>query len=501
MSSSDSSQVPRHLLDILHGRYEFLSLLGRGGSGTVYEVRNIQLDRVEALKVLINTMSEETTMRFAQEARVSASLDHPGVVRVYDFGHTEDINWYSMQLIEGPSLSTMIDSGVRLNSSGFSRLTIPLLDALAYSHNKGVIHRDIKPANIMLHKNGYPCITDFGIAKSPDTADLTQTGNMMGTPAYMAPEQAEGKKVDGRSDQYSMAITLYRAVSGRLPFSSTGPVETLIQRLKEDPEPLDWHCPDFPAPLKNVLMKALSRNRDDRFADIEQMLAAMKAACETCNIQWNKPLEGFEHLSVSAKTPIDTHGYSYSEGAEMTAASRTSRRSQKKPQSLILVFGSLVVAAILFGVWHLSKPMADQLGLPSGQSQQDEWKDSTETTPTPNSGNSEAAKPASSAKPAAAPAKEPPPPAFRKAITHPLLKDENRSGSISIPPESAGKDVAVRVKVGEDGRVTECIILTANLSDEEKRIVKAIALNMIFLPAKAEDGSPVASDAIAGITL
>jgi serine/threonine-protein kinase len=293
-----------------------------------------------------------------------------------------------------------------------------------------------------------------------------------------------------------MAITLYRAVSGRLPFSSTGPVETLIQRLKEDPEPLDWHCPDFPAPLKQVLMKALSRHMNDRFASTEQMLDAMKAACESCSIQWGKPLEGFEHLSVIARTPIEKSDYGFFDGTELTAASRVKRSPRGKPSIIFAVFAPMAAIAAFIALWLIFKtpPPRDHgqdLGAQPAAAAETQLYDDM---PHP--------KPPSSAKPAGAPTKGQPPPAAKRTVAaHAVLKDENRPKSISVPPESEGKDIAVKVKVGEDGRVTECTILTPNLSDEEKRIVRAIALNMVFLPAKAEDGEPVVSEVIAGITL
>jgi predicted Ser/Thr protein kinase len=308
MARPETSTVPRRLIDLLSGRYVFVSVLGKGGAGIVYEVQNVRLGRLEALKVLTNSLSEDTTRRFIQEARVCASLDHPGIVRVYDFGHLDGLHWYSMQLINGPSLSTIIDSGVRLDINGFAKLCIPLMDALAYSHRNGVVHRDIKPANIMLLNNGSPCLTDFGIAKSADSLDFTQTSNVLGTPAYMSPEQADGTQVDGRTDQYSLAITFYRAMTGRLPFSSVGPVETLVQRLKEDPEPIDWHCPDFPVPLKHVLMKALAKDREDRYPTIESMKKSMLTACEACRIEWQEPfsLKGMEHLTAANRRPLES---------------------------------------------------------------------------------------------------------------------------------------------------------------------------------------------------
>jgi len=468
----------------------------------VYEVRNLQIGRTEALKVLTNTLSAETARRFTQEARISASLDHPGIVKVYDFGQLEGVNWYSMEFIEGPSLSAIIDEGIRLDAADMSRLGIPLLNALAYSHSHGVIHRDIKPANIMLHMSGNPCLTDFGIAKSKDSVDSTQTGNMMGTPAYMSPEQAESKRVDGRADQYSLALTLYRAVTGRLPFSSVGPVETLVQRLKEDPEPIDWHCPDFPVPLRDVLMKSLSRNRDARFMNIESMRNAMQSACEECQIQWNKPFEGFEHLSIARKpiniNNIDDTDSFYETG--MTATTRKNARLRKKSNNSYAIIGPIAFAAIA-GFLYFRKPAVENRPQTTDETPLNQVPN-TEDTPSgispdieePTAPDKISDTRAVEVSPSTASSAPPTPPVVRRSVSPPLLLDSNTPGSIVIPPELAGKQVRAIVKVGEDGKVVEFRSLDRNLTPVEIRIATAIAMNMVFSPALAEDGKPVASE-------
>jgi len=501
MDYHDTLQAPRRLIGILRDRYAFLSILGRGGSGTVYEVKNLRLGRVEALKALTNSLSLETTQRFTHEAKVSALLDHPGIVKVYDFGQTDDINWYSMQLIEGPSLSTLIEEGIRLDPVGFSRLAIPLLDALAFSHAQGIIHRDIKPGNIMLHKSGRPCLTDFGIAKSPEIGDFTQTGNMVGTPAYMSPEQAEGKRVDGRTDQYSLAITLYRAVSGRLPFSSMGTLETLVQRLKEDPDPLEWYCPDFPAPLRHILMKALSRNREDRYNAVADMQNALQHACEAARIQWGGPLSGFEHLSDITRRPIETTGTEDYDDAGATAVVRSSQKTgqgaQKKSYALIFI-GFLAFLSVIIALFFLRENKTGQsTHIPPDNETDTDTSDPPEIEYSFTPGGEVAPKSqVSPEKPQSAPTA----PVARNPVSPPRLLEDKVPDNVTIPPGLAGRLVRVRLAVGEDGRVSDCVILDTNMSNDEKSLARIVAMNMIFSPALADDGKPTASDIVVVIT-
>jgi serine/threonine protein kinase len=192
----------------LAGRYELVELLGRGGFAEVYRVVNVRLHRTEALKILSEKLTDEQDFarRFEQEARVAASLDHPNIVKIYDFGGLDGLFWFSMQLVDGPSLGRRMKSGSRVEPFTAARIGIRVLDALRYSHERGVIHRDIKPDNILIDREGRPYITDFGVAKSQLALVKTQAGMLLGSPAYMSPEQLQGKTLDGRSDLYSSGL-------------------------------------------------------------------------------------------------------------------------------------------------------------------------------------------------------------------------------------------------------------------------------------------------------
>ena len=477
-------------MEMLRDKYAFVSILGHGGSGTVYEVRSVQLGRLEALKVLNNSLSPEIADRFEKEARFSASLDHPGIVKVFDSGQSDGINWYSMQLIEGPSLSKIIDANIRLDATSTARLAIPLLEALAYSHRHGIIHRDIKPANILLNADGRPCLADFGIAKAIDALDTTQTGSMLGTPAYMAPEQAMCERVDGRADQYSFAITLYKAITGRLPFSSDEPMATLVQRIKEDPEPMDHHVPDFPAPLRAVLMKALSRDKEARYMTIDEMQRDMLSACERCRIQWNLRLDNFEGMSIQ-RVPIKDADLINSASTMMvgpTVAKRggaAKRKSGRRHWAAVPIV--LAAAAIAYFFWNGKK------GSPSPQPEQAVVAVAPKAEPPVSAGQPEAPKPKDPGK------RTEPPPAnaneqvYEKPARPPMLLDHELPAE--YPTELAGRGISITTTVGEDGKAKKCRVRSPGLSPEAVEFIKNFVLKELrWEPALSEDGNPMESE-------
>jgi TonB family protein len=268
----------KRFASLLFARYEFVGLLGKGGFASVYKVRSAALGRFEALKVLNEARTSESDFaeRFRHEARIAASLEHPSIVKVFEFGEVGGYFWYSMQLVEGPTVARELQIRGRLDAEKALRIAIPILDALDYAHVRGVVHRDVKPDNIILDEWDRAYLMDFGIAKLDDDVVKTAAGQTFGSPAYLSPEQARGLPLDGRSDVYSLGITLYQMLAGVIPFTSTDRAATVTRRLTEDPEPLSAKVPGIPPALEASVARALARDRDARYASARDMKASLE---------------------------------------------------------------------------------------------------------------------------------------------------------------------------------------------------------------------------------
>ncbi len=270
-------------MDDLRGRtvshYQIVEELGRGGMAVVYKARQPSLDRFVALKVLPAYFQHEPEFlaRFHREAKSAARLNHPNIITVYDTGEADGIHFIAMEYVAGGSLRDRLAAGpigVRQAQDILSQVA----SALDYAHAHGLIHRDIKPANILFTADGRPKLTDFGIAQASDGTHLTRTGVLMGTPEYMAPEQAEGRPVDQRTDLYALGVVLYQMLTGRAPFQGTTPHATLHAVIYEPPPPPRQVAPGLPAAVEAVVLKAIAKEPDRRFQRGADMAAALRAA-------------------------------------------------------------------------------------------------------------------------------------------------------------------------------------------------------------------------------
>ncbi len=259
--------------------YQIGRELGRGGMGIVYLARELQLDRPVALKVLPPHLASNPTIRerFLREARTAAQLSHPNIVPIYRAEEVDGFAYFAMAYIEGENLAERVRDRGPLPAAEVVRIMRESAWALAYAHARGVIHRDIKAANIMIERaSGRAIVTDFGIARDSRAAALTADGEVLGTVHYMAPEQANGEPVDGRSDLYSLGIAGYHALSGRLPFEGDNPAAVLVAVASRPAPSLALVAPAVPERLVAVVDRCLRRDPADRFATGEQLAEALE---------------------------------------------------------------------------------------------------------------------------------------------------------------------------------------------------------------------------------
>ena len=260
------------------GDYEILGMLGAGGMGQVYRVRNTLSDRIEAMKVLLPglTAEPETAARFMAEIRILAHFNHPNIAQLHSAFHLENQLVMMMELVEGQTVEYKAKRG-RIPQEEVLGYILQLLSALSYAHLRGVVHRDIKPANLMVTPRGVVKLMDFGIAKSEVQAQLTRPGTTMGSLHYMSPEQMRGAAVDTRSDLYSVGIMLYELLAGRRPFESNGVYSIVHLQLNAAPQPPIEVNPLISKPLNDLILLSLAKEPALRFQSAEAFAKALRA--------------------------------------------------------------------------------------------------------------------------------------------------------------------------------------------------------------------------------
>jgi len=264
------------------GQYEIISLLGKGGMAKVYRARQVNVRRDVAIKVIESRLVEtpEFVRRFEREAQTIANLNHPFILKLFDFGQHDDLLYLVMELQQGGSLNARIREQGPLSGEQTARYLDQISEALDYAHERGIIHRDLKPQNVLLDERGNAILTDFGIARIVDanTTALTGTGIAMGTPGYMAPEQWYGKDVDSRTDEYALAIMTYEMLTGKTPFVGDTPANVMYMHLNVSPPSLRTSRPDLPPAVDVVLNKALAKDPDQRFQTAADFAKAFRTA-------------------------------------------------------------------------------------------------------------------------------------------------------------------------------------------------------------------------------
>ncbi|MBP7559857.1 MAG: protein kinase [Armatimonadetes bacterium] len=264
-------------MDMTFGDFELLQEIGRGGMGVVYRARQRSLNRDVAVKVLPEELArdEQVAARFHAEAQRMAQLSHPGITQVYVVGEEQGRQYFAMQLLPGPSLRERLSAG-GIAPDEAAEIATQVADALDYAHSRGVVHRDIKPENIMFNDHGQAVVTDFGIAKALDASRLTATGMALGTPHYMAPEQAKGNPTDGRADIYSLGCVLYEMVCRRPPFEAETPLGAVMKHISEAPLPPQAVASGVPEWLASTILRALAKEPTERFRSAGEMARALR---------------------------------------------------------------------------------------------------------------------------------------------------------------------------------------------------------------------------------
>lgn len=303
----------------LGGRYRIVEPIGTGGTATVYLAEDERLGRRVAVKLLDTGIDPRAQQRLEREARRAAALNHPNVVRVHDVVSEGDELYLVMEYVEGTALDEVLREHGRLSEGRVATLGRMVCTALTAAHAKGIVHRDVKPANIIVTRTGQAKLADFGTARAGGDT-LTEEGTLMGSAAYVAPEQATGQPVDQRADLYSLGLVLYELVTGRRPFQGETVAALVMQRLREDPVPPSVHAEVSPA-MEAAIMRALARDPEDRFASAVEMAGALP-------------------VSVADGEADDT--------AELPLVTAAPRRGFLRPAAMAV--GGLVTIGLLLGV-------------------------------------------------------------------------------------------------------------------------------------------------------
>lgn len=331
------------------GPYRIIEQLGQGGMATVYKAYHASLDRYVAIKALHQAFNEDSTFlgRFQREARVVARLEHPNIVPVYDFSEHENRPYLVMKFIEGDTLKARLNKGP-LTTEEIEKVVDSVGSALGHAHKQGILHRDIKPSNVLISTEGTMYLADFGLARIAQAGESTLSADsIMGTPQYISPEQAMGKKdLDSGTDIYSFGVMLYEMVVGQVPFSADTPFSIIHDHIYT-PLPLPMEInPKVPEPVQRVLLKALAKERADRYATVEELSAAFKSAWREAGV----PIQGSAITMRPKSVQANVHSVSVEQPAMKTVAVQ---RPAAKPSSgwMWVSVGLIAILCIALGLF------------------------------------------------------------------------------------------------------------------------------------------------------
>src|SRR5271157_5657147 len=447
------------------GRYKIVRELGRGAMGVVYHAIDPNIGRPVAIKTInlgaVPKAEDQERMRerLFREARSAGILSHPGIVTIYDVEQQDDLAYIAMEYVDGPTLDQLLSRPDALAPERMFSIFGQTAAALDYAHGKGIVHRDIKPANIMIAADGTAKITDFGIAKITASEQFTMTGSIVGTPHYMSPEQVQGQAVDGRSDQFSLAVIAFEMLTGEKPFTGEHLTTVVFKIVAEDPVPPHRLNPTLSGPIDAVVRRALSKKPEGRYRTCREFAEALEKACAATKGWQPMPRGGSANaptLADPVKLGFDLpapHRPARTDSATGETAVR--RRSGFVPFLLAILVAAAVLALIglQYKVWTGSKGVGqtaeksgEQPGTAAGQTataipaaNPDGGKPSplkaAEDTAKPQTGEAEAtaqkaeskapaADPAAKTEPAATPKTAPPAETERKAAPAPSVQPQ-----------------------------------------------------------------------------
>jgi serine/threonine-protein kinase len=344
------------------GRYKIVRELGRGAMGVVYHAIDPNIGRPVAIKTIHfggNRKPEEIERqreRLFREARSAGMLSHPGIVTIYDVEQQGDLAYIAMEFVDGPTLDHVLSQPEPLSAERMFSILGQTAVALDYAHSKGIVHRDIKPANIMLSGDGTAKIADFGIAKIAAAENLTMTGSIVGTPHYMSPEQVQGQPVDGRSDQFSLAVIAYEMLTGEKPYTGEHLTTVVYKIVAEEPAPPHRLNPSLSTHIENVLRKGLAKKPDARYRNCQDFVDSLEKACSASKGWKLMPRGGLLNAPTMADMKAPPLAVAAPAGAVLLPPRRKSRAEpavttttevKRKPGFLGFLLAVLAAAGLL----------------------------------------------------------------------------------------------------------------------------------------------------------
>jgi len=290
------------------GKYRIVGKLGKGGMGDIYKAVQEPLNRIVALKVLPPQLSrdEEFAKRFEVEAKAISLMEHQNIVSIYEYGEEDGYRFIAMQFVDGMDLGAYINETRVITVPEIIDFAKQICRGLRYAHSRNIIHRDIKPQNVLLDKNKNIHISDFGIAKMCSISNITMTGSAVGTPEYMSPEQAQGKKLDAQTDIYSLGILMYEMLTRKPPFTANNSMAVAYKQVHEQPLPPSVKRKDTPKRLELIILKALKKEKHDRYESVEELLEHLDSVNPAELVERDTVRFRASTASVSGKTTKQT---------------------------------------------------------------------------------------------------------------------------------------------------------------------------------------------------